>query len=60
MVAQGSRQFAFTLDTIDESKNQSKGAKVHGKKVSGTSTPMTSRKVEFLGGLSLHLNHLIA
>ena len=30
MVAQGSRRFAFSLDTVDESKNRSKGAKVHG------------------------------
>ena len=30
MVAQGSRRFAFTLDTVDESKNRSNGAKVHG------------------------------
>ena len=31
MVAQGSRRFTFSIDTIDESKNRSKGAKVHGK-----------------------------
>ena len=30
MVAQGSRRFAFSLDTVDESRNQSKGVKVHG------------------------------
>ena len=30
MVAQGSCRFAFTLDTVDESKNRSNGAKVHG------------------------------
>ena len=30
MVAQGSRRFAFSLDTVDESKNRSNGAKVHG------------------------------
>ena len=30
MVAQESRRFAFILDTIDESRNQSIGIKVHG------------------------------
>ena len=30
MIAQGSCWFAFTLDTVDESKNRSNGAKVHG------------------------------
>ena len=30
MVAQGSRRFAFILDTIDESRNRSIGIKVHG------------------------------
>ena len=31
MVAQGSRRFTFSIDTVDESKNRSKGTKVHGK-----------------------------
>ena len=30
MVAQGSRRFTFGLDIIDESKNRSNGAKIHG------------------------------
>ena len=30
MVAQGSRRFTFSIDTVDESKNRSRGAKVHG------------------------------
>ena len=30
MVAQGSRQFTFSIDTVDESKNRLKGAQVHG------------------------------
>ena len=31
MVAQGSRRCTFSIDTVDESKNRSKDAKVHGK-----------------------------
>ena len=31
MIAQGSRRFAFTLDTVNESKNRSDGIKAHGK-----------------------------
>ena len=30
MVAQGSRRCTFSIDTVDESKNRSKGAQVHG------------------------------
>ena len=31
MVAQGSRRCTFSIDTVDESRNRSKGAQVHGK-----------------------------
>ena len=31
MVAQGSRRFTFTLNTVDEWKNRPNGIKVHGK-----------------------------
>ena len=30
MVAQGSRRCTFSIDTIDESKNRSEGAQMHG------------------------------
>ena len=30
MVAQGSRRCIFSIDAIDESRNRSKGAQVHG------------------------------
>ena len=29
MVAQGSRRCIFSIDTVDESRNRSKGAQVH-------------------------------
>ena len=56
MVAQGSRWCTFNIDTVDESKNRSKGAQVHGnlqtntfsnKKVLQISTLVMSRKVDF-------------
>ena len=38
MVAQGSRRFAFSIDTVDESKNRPNGAKVQGNLRTNTSS----------------------